>query len=346
MTGMSQVVTPFWVPCRQSHELIGEERELKFRPEQEVFDELAKLCASAGYAHAIAYFCFRDQVVGYGDELKGEDYAKLFSIDRLIRTEISTVIGLMLRAPRDLTIPDPKQLQEYIERTEALLKEMHHAMNAPAMEILKAAMADPTRAQGVDPFANADSMREPIFYGAESAYSFQYRDLAVQKYAYDNEWLLKNKGFTSEDGKKVVSAISDFLNEKVLTTLKGLKGLPPEQWTILAGFSFSMTDIATKSGLAAEVVNAVIAAFSFPEDGNPTFTSLHAFNSANAFPIFKGDGDDYILFLYVSLTEALYDTPFYWMTADKAYLATAMAHRGQFTERFASERLERVFGVA
>src|SRR6185295_5882892 len=96
--------------------------------EQDIFNDLAALCVSPGYAHAIAYFCYRDHVVGFGSELKAEDLAKLFSIERLIRTEISTLIGMMLRAQRDMTIPDPKQLQNYVERTEVLLKELHRSM--------------------------------------------------------------------------------------------------------------------------------------------------------------------------------------------------------------------------
>jgi hypothetical protein len=78
------------------------------RTEQEIFDELAALCASQGYAHAIAFLCFRDNIVGYKDELRGEDYAKLFSLERLIRTEISTLIGLMARAPIDYALPSPE----------------------------------------------------------------------------------------------------------------------------------------------------------------------------------------------------------------------------------------------
>jgi hypothetical protein len=35
------------------------------RTEQQLFDELAALCSSPGYAHAIAYFCMRDSVVSY-----------------------------------------------------------------------------------------------------------------------------------------------------------------------------------------------------------------------------------------------------------------------------------------
>ena len=58
------------------------------RPEQDIFNDLASLCVSPGYIHAIASFCFRDHVVGFSDELRAEDYAKLFSFERLIRTEI------------------------------------------------------------------------------------------------------------------------------------------------------------------------------------------------------------------------------------------------------------------
>ena len=47
----------------------------------------------------------------------------------------------------------------------------------------------------------------------------------------------------------------------------------------------------------------------------------------------------------MAFTEALYDTPFYWMSADKAYRDAAMINRGRFTEEFAAERLEQVFGA-
>ncbi|MBM3563900.1 MAG: hypothetical protein FJX48_12335 [Alphaproteobacteria bacterium] len=126
------------------------------RSEQKIFDDLATLCASPGYAHAIAYFSFRDHVVGYGDTLKGADYAKLFSFERLIRTEISTLIGLMVRAPRDLTIPDTKTLESYIKRTETLLRELHDALDEPAKAELKEAFAEPGKAQQFNPFAKAE----------------------------------------------------------------------------------------------------------------------------------------------------------------------------------------------
>ncbi|WFU73705.1 nuclease-related domain-containing protein [Bradyrhizobium sp. CB2312] len=317
-------------------------RALLPRPEQAIFDDLAALCVSPGYIHAIAHFCYRDHVIGFGDVIRGEDYAKLFSLDRLIRTEISTLIGLMLRAPRDLTLPDEKTLQSYLERTEVLLKELHEALNEPARAALAAAFADPSGS--TNPFTGAALLREPIFYGAESAYSSQYRDLSVLKYGRDGTWLAENKGFSAEDAQKVVTAISEFLSENLLKTLKSLKGLPTEQWTMLGGFGFTAADVVTGAGIHPATVDAVLAAFCFPDDGNPTFTALHEFNAVNAFPILKEKDGTYTLFLYASLAEALYETPFYWMAADKPYEATAMTNRGLFAEKFTADRLERVFG--
>jgi hypothetical protein len=310
------------------------------RTEQEIFDDLAALCTSPGYAHAIAFFCFRDNIVGYKDELRGEDYAKLFSQERLIRTEISTLIGLMARAPIDYTLPSQKQFEEFIERTEALLKELHQAMMQPFVIDFHTAIVG----QNSDPFETADAMREPIFYGPESAHSFQYRDLAAKKYKRDDEWLKQNKGFAIEDVTEVIRAIWKLQEETLLATVRGLKDRPPESWSLLDGFAFSPGGVVAVSHQPLELVNKVLSAFAFSDDKNPTFTSLHEFNATNAFPLLKVANGRYVLFQYMSLTEAVYDSPFYWMAADKAYEQSAMANRGIFTEEFAAERLERVFG--
>ncbi|MGH8614455.1 MAG: prepilin peptidase, partial [Gammaproteobacteria bacterium] len=214
------------------------------RTEQEIFDELATVCTTPGYAHVVAFLCFRDNIVSYKDELKGEDYSKLFSKDRLIRTEISTLIGLTVRAPVDLSLPSPHQFQTLIQQSDALLSELHEAMNQPGMEIFQSMIADPTK----NPFEAAEAMREPIFYGAESAYSFQYRDIALQKYALDDDWLRENKGFSSDEGRQIAVSIMNFSSKKLHATVRGLKDLPKDAWTVLPGFEFSHADIVAESG--------------------------------------------------------------------------------------------------
>lgn len=312
------------------------------RTEQEIFNELAALCATPGYAHALASLCFRDEIVTYRDELRGEDYARLFSYDRLIRTEMSTLFGLMARVPLDLTLPTPEKIQGMIDRSEGLLAELHEAMLVPFDELFNKALTDPERP---NPFLAPGAMREPIFYGAESAYSFQYRDLAPVKYARDADWLRENKGFTIADAQAVVKSILVFLNSHSLDVVRGLRDVPKESWTVLNGFVFKIDDILPGSGLSADIVSKVLKAFTLPAGGNPSFTSLHEFNATNAFPLLNAGDDRYILFQYVSLTEALYDTPFYWLFNDRRYRDTASANRGFFTEEFTAERLRAVFGA-
>ncbi|MBN9002584.1 MAG: preprotein translocase, partial [Rhizobiales bacterium] len=148
--------------------------EQKLRSEQDIFDELATVCQRPGFAHAIATFCFRDNIVGYGDKLKGEDYAKMFSSDRLIRTEISTLIGLMARAPIDWAKPSNENIEHMLKQAEALLQELHIVLNRPGEENFKAMM----EGEDANPFKAGSFLREPIFYAAESAYASQYRDFA------------------------------------------------------------------------------------------------------------------------------------------------------------------------
>src|SRR5438132_1253649 len=81
------------------------------REEHEIFSDLAALCTSPGFAHAIAFFCYRDNFVRFGKELTPDDLAHLYSDSGLIRTEISTLIGLLARKPIDYTLPESTVIQ-------------------------------------------------------------------------------------------------------------------------------------------------------------------------------------------------------------------------------------------
>ena len=97
------------------------------RSEQEVFDELMGTCRSPGYVHALSMLCFRDNFISFGVELKAEDMDPLFSRSRLIRTEIATLVGMLIRQPINFGHPGSDALQGYIERTEILLAELQSA---------------------------------------------------------------------------------------------------------------------------------------------------------------------------------------------------------------------------
>lgn len=128
----------------------------KPRSETEVLAELEELARTPGYAHVVAHLCSRDNLVIYRGQIKPDDMAKLYGQDRLIRTELNTLMGLMVKGPLDLTEPSPNELLKIAARTDVLMQELHDALNVPMMERMKALMLAVRR--GETPTPDSDDM--------------------------------------------------------------------------------------------------------------------------------------------------------------------------------------------
>ena len=311
------------------------------RPEQLVFDELGMLVATPGFAHVIAALCARDNFTWYRDEMRADDMAHLYSRSRLIRTEIFTMIGLMMRSDPDFSAPAPADPGELVKRAEELLSELHDSMTQPRVESMRQAMLS---GDIPNPWTSGDAMREPIFYGGEGAFSFQNCDFASQKYSADDCWIKTAKGASIDEMIAVAKAIGRIQTDKLTSAIHaGLQEIGDSRF--LDSFTFEPDEIVTSTGMPHDRVLACIRAFALPSShGNPTFRALTEFNAVNAMPILARGDDHYVLFHWNALAEALYEAPFYWLGADKSYAPTALKHRGEFTEVFALKRLCKVFG--
>ena len=293
-----------------------------------------------GYIHAVAAICFRDNAVPFDEEITAEDTSFMFSHSRLIRTETTTLIGLMMRAPIDFTLPQPQVVSEYIEETEKLLEELHKVIGSPMISLLRSGQTDPTL------FSSGKLLREPIFYGAESAYPFQYRDLAPRRYRDDAAWLARTRGVDLVVAREVYSGIAELIDDQLPITLHGFTKKPLADWTILPAFTFSCHELADRIQRPEESVRAILEAFAMPQNEcNDRFTSLHDFNGAYAYPLIRKESDGFIQLQPYGISEAMYETPFYWMLDDDAYAPIALRHRGEFTEDFSADRFARVFGA-
>jgi hypothetical protein len=311
------------------------------RSEQEVLAELQALCTSPGYVHAVAALCFRDNMVIYTERVTEEDMR--FDPGRLLRTEINTLLGMMIKAPIDWTLPNQDVLGEYISASDRLLQELHDAMSGGFS--LSGALAALKRGEHVNPFDSGDAMREPIFYAAESAYNFQYLDLASQRYAADAEWLRANVGFTVTQACAVADAADRLLTDRFPAFMDSLRALPPDQWTMATAFYLAPAEVAAYAGLEPDLVERILLQFTVPEgDTNPRFVSLQDFNQITATPLLRSPSGEFVSLQNYALAEAIYDSPFYWMQNDKSYRSHRDRHRGEFTENFVAERLEAVFG--
>jgi len=317
---------------------------VSMRHEQAIFNDLANLCASPGYVHAIAYLCFRDNMTLYSGKMKAKDTAHLYSRKRLSRNEISTLIGLLIKRDIDYSLPTPQKIKLYVNETEALFEELHCAMSSPLL-----AQFDSSNILDKDlsPLTSGDTLREAFFYWGESAYSFQYRDFSPVKYENDNPWLIANKGFSIQDARNVVYSVARLRNEKAGSMLCLMQSGSLSSMQFLYGNIFSLQDVVDESHIDTITVKHVLESFTVkPSEYNDQFNSLHDFNIVNACPLMLTTDGSYILFDIYSFSEALYESPFYWMGADETYVDIAMRNRGVFTEQFAVKQLAKVFGAS
>jgi hypothetical protein len=256
------------------------------RAEAEIFADLAALCTSQGYIHTIAYFCCRDNLIRYsGPRVVAKDLDHYRSQDKLIRTEISALIGLMVQRAIDLSLPSPTIFESYVARTEAVLHELHRAMQKPWQDAWDF-NTEPTLRY--DPFSTAAGMREPIFYCGESAYNFQYREFAAHRYRSDEPWIETNKGFRIEDASQIAEVLEKLQPKRLREHIQSSKREPPDKLTVLPGFMFTAQDVGQASGLGVEKVERFLESFSCgPNERNVSFAALNEFNITNAKPILK-----------------------------------------------------------
>jgi hypothetical protein len=91
-------------------------------------------------------------------------------------------------------------------------------------------------------------------------------------------------------------------------------------------------------------LNKFLENFSFAPECNETYEGPGHFNILNSRPFIKFEGERYFLPIYYLITEAVYESPFYWMWDDKQYRDTLAKHRGEVGEEIAYDFLSKVFG--
>lgn len=316
------------------------------RPEAVVFEELRRLAQSRGFVHALSVLIFRSNVVTTTGEFTTEDFLKIYEPHNLIRTEANLLVGLMLGEHVDLAVPDARTTQEYIDRAVELLEELHHAVLAPGNQLFIEALKK--RAAGVpdvaSPMTSGVMLREAIFYGGESAFPFQFEALARQRYQPDRQWLLEQMGFDIDEAADVLKAVQAALQQSYATHFDIMFNQPPEQWSLLPVFTFTAEEVVEKSKLSREKVERILDAFTISEnDPDLRLDAISDYNKASTHPIIRLNDGTRLAFLEYGLFQALYDNPFYWIAADKKYLAKHSQTRGSFLEQFTEQRLWDVF---
>lgn len=313
------------------------------RPEAEIIADLETLCSRPGYAHALAFLCWRNNFKFYGEKQAPDDLDETMSSERLLRSELSFLTGLMVKNQLDIDWPSAKVIQEYIDRTTLLMQELHKSMAIPFL--VTAETMQFNLQEGNETFAGK-AMREPFFYSSESAFSFQYRDFSPDRYNSDKNWLLEKKGFSPEAIKKLINAISKMQIENYRSLMSHFAPEKIDNLTLLPIFLFTAEELSKESQVSIDIVKHVIEAFSLrPLPCNQHFSQIGAYNETCSYPIIPIDSGKYILFQSYNLAESSYETPFFWMSQDQDYAEKAKENRGAFTEGFSAKRLGAVLGT-
>lgn len=306
--------------------------------EKELIKKLSEICQKPGYIHALSLYTLRSFYIPYGDKLRKSDIAKANHRHNLIRNEQNLLLLLMSNNHINESELSFESIIQYIEETRIILEEIHNSINS---RIFKNLFENEEKIKDKNSFfTEPEVWREAIFYGPESAYFFQYKELIYSKFSNDDEWFKVNKGFNISEGLEIIKTIGLCLEAKRASKLLDEEGY----LKIIELFSFTIQELINlNQNLNKKIIENFIKSFLRSKE-KIEISKIDDFNVMTATPIISIDNGAYFIAHLYSLYESLYESPFYWMNSDKKYRAIANKNRGDFTENSAEKYLLRVFG--
>ncbi|WP_296201205.1 nuclease-related domain-containing protein [uncultured Hyphomicrobium sp.] len=310
------------------------------RQADEIFGDLRALCHSPGALHAVSSIVYRDFFLTVsmreGRVLDGPE--RRWSTSKLNNNELMLLVGLIVQStvPHTYsTLLDDESLEEQADR---LLQEFHERLLADAAPIYDSE----TGTVNWPDDALTLMGREAIYYGADSLYLHQFKSLSRHRYREDSTWLLQNAGLSVGSMIDIASFISNRINAG-MTRLGQMRrhGAAVGKGDLTNSLLISKSDLYRKFKSRAD---AYLKRFATPATcANVEFTSPFSVNAAAIAPIVDIGNYIFVPNQY-RLFESIYESPFYWMMADKCYAHTHAKHRGAFLERSTAHILRRVFG--
>ncbi len=308
-----------------------------------VIDKIESLTRQPGFIYTLALILLRDLFFA-PDEVAEIDWH-----DHLNFQEITFLTGLLVKSEISLSIPVEEDSAQLFEETYRLFDQLHKKHHEHFIKELEKRVETGMRVEDPESdyrrtFGSGMMMTEPMFYGGSGAYDFQYLDFAAEKYAADKSWICQHVGIDVAEMGRIARAMKG-LHEQKYNSRPALKqGEFSKLCTAaLSVFCFKENELQQ---FGAATVTAFVKAFSLiPGKVNSSLQLPGQFNQLQSNPIVQLPDGRYFLPVGFNLSEAIYECPFFWMNADRAYAAGALLHRGQFAESATANLLRRVFGA-
>jgi hypothetical protein len=307
-----------------------------------IIDKIEAVTRQVGFIYTFALILLRDLFFA------PEDAADINWHEHLNFQEITFLAGLLVKAEIELSIPKEGDSAAWFEEVYRLFHELHKKHHEYFFEQLTARVNEGVRPSNPSEdyrktFGSGTMMKEPIFYGGSGAYDFQYEEFAPQKYAADSNWIREHKGIEISQAIEITRELKG-RHERKYNFREAIKPGDFSQLctTALSIFSFDDADLQK---FGTEPVKAFLQAFSLvPGSVNSGLRFPSQFNELQSRPIVQLRDGRYFLPVGFNLSEAIYESPFFWMNLDEAYRPTALLHRGQFAENATATLLKTVFG--
>lgn len=314
----------------------------EYRDRRDIIADLEQLTQEDGFIYTFCLLVLKHQWNSYEDAGELRDWSRHLSIK-----ELSFLLGLMVKYPlKTDSVPSEEVAQVQDTRAFELLGELHRSYGRLFNNAMKelASSEDGSihsnQAQR-DWLESGDRVVEPMFYGGDGAYDFQYIEITKKRYANDVEWLDSYIGTSFESILKIPKILEN-LSKTRLQSLGASETFEEFCEQCLSAFTFVPEDI---SGLQEGSVSEFIEIFACtPGHINQEFDSLGAYNAAISHPFIRLSKDRYFLPIAFSLTQSIYESPLYWILVDPDYRETGLTNRGEATEQIAYEMLVGVFG--
>lgn len=333
--------------------------------EQQIFEELSNLCRSKGFIHVLVKMWFNDNY--FRANKKGNfttSQISEFQANRkkLNRNELNTLLALVVQNNPNFfydQVPQQEKSDEYSTRAYKLLEDFHKIFQEKSIINIMEKFSNlkvngdlQLKQQESDWFLNENNIREAVFYSGDGAYDFQYQDLGCLKYINDNKWFIENKGFSVECAHFFIEAIFHINHKKIHNAINS------EQTVSIQSFIYTKKDFIDlfetykkenylPTDFLIDKIISFISAFSFKLDNLEDldkFQSFDDFNPLVAFPFIKLSEDKFLLLDLYTLSQAFYETPFFWLSSDNKYNNLASKNRGEFTENMVYSIFCDVFG--
>ena len=310
------------------------------RTQSDIFADLERLCQEPGFIYSLCLMVERSLW------MSTDDVVDIDWNDRPNQGELSLLLGLLARHTTKLEdVLDEQGVLNQVERAMRLLDELHQQVAFPQPPN-DPTLTDEERLSAIqksyEEWMNSGlGMVEPIFYGGEGAYDFQFLEMASKRYAADDQWIQHHTGSSLE----TFIEISKNIGQLTLKRLRSIKpGLPFDELSakVLSAMSFRLEDFPPTDRHALE---NFITAFSFiPGSINQKFNGLGGYNEVHSRPVISLEDGRYCVPILPDLPKAIYESPFYWMNIDDRYRDAALTNRGNATESITQDLLVSVFG--